>query len=151
MKKWVIPPNEFAWRQQQAGRKRRTPDTIATIVRQGLIEDILFPHDPVRFVDSVLLHGLIRIPPDPVEFNELLNTIGVKGSLSEFYRKQPYRLETIEFLQKVVNKYDAALRRNKASIRLYKSWDGVSEDTIRKDLKAIIRRRKEKTEELPQE
>ena len=55
MSKWAIPPDKYAWRQQLAGRARRTPDTIATIVRQKLIEDILFPHDPVRFVRLVYL------------------------------------------------------------------------------------------------
>jgi hypothetical protein len=150
MKKWAIPPDIYALHQQQAGRARRTPDTIATIVRQGLIEDILFPDDPVRFEDSVLQGGRIRIPRDPVGFNVWLNMIGVKDRLSAFYRKQPYRRETIEFLQETVNKYDSALRRKNAPIRLYKNPDGVSEDTIRKDLKAIIRVRKEKVKELPQ-
>jgi hypothetical protein len=125
-KKWGIPPDQYASRQQQAGRSRRAPDAIATIVRQGLIEDILFPGGPVGI-------------------NELLNQIGVKRRLSEFYCKQPYRGETIEFLREAVNKFDFALHRhNNTSPRLYKKRDGVSEDTVKKDLKAIIRRRTER-------
>jgi hypothetical protein len=123
MRRLGIPPDEYAWRQQKAGQARRAPDTIATIVRQGLIEDILFSGDRV-------------------EINEKLHRIGVTDRLSEFYRKQPYRRKTIDLLIDAVNNYDAALQKNKALIRLYKKPDGVSEDTIRKDLKTVIRKHK---------
>jgi hypothetical protein len=57
--------------------------------------------------------------------------------LSPFYRNRPYSSGTVEKIQDAVNKYQESLSEMNFSAKLYDGKEGVSEETIKRDIREI--------------
>jgi hypothetical protein len=111
-------------------------------LRRIIVKQLLFPPDPA----TITVPSEFDPSPYVLKSIELIRQQPApdKPVLSEFYSKRPYHAKTIELICDQINQIGAKLAENEVPIKLYDKPEGVSIDTVRKDIQAVIRDTKHK-------